>query len=463
MDDPTPETIAAIATAVGDAGIGIVRVSGPQAVAVADQVFRSATGRRLADAPTFTVHYGWVLDPVGGQAVDEALATVMRAPKSYTREDVVELSGHGGVVSVRRILEAVVAAGARVAEPGEFTKRAFLNGRLDLAQAEAVLALIRATHEAAHAAMLQQLRGGLSAVIQAIRQQLLTVRAHLEVRLDFPGEDHAPWAEAQVQTVLADLLRQMEALAASAAQGQARAAGVMTVICGRPNVGKSSLLNAMLRRDRAIVTPIPGTTRDTIEELMIVQGMPLRLVDTAGLTNTHDPVEAAGVQRSHEALRAANVALWVLDGSAPWTPQDAAVAALLRGRPVVAALNKMDLPQRLSLETLQAALPSAPVVPVSARESQGIDGLERQLTAVVQRMHAGDTEGPWVTSARHLAALRQAGEALRRAQVAAADSASPELVAMEIQEALDQLGRITGETASEDLLATIFSQFCIGK
>ena len=458
-----PETIAAIATAVGEASIGVVRLSGPDALAIADALFRGARGRPLAQAPTFTVHYGWVVDPSSGAEVDEVLATVMRAPKSYTREDIVELSGHGGVVSVRRILDLVLAAGARLADPGEFTKRAFLNGRIDLAQAEAVLQIIRATHDAAHAATWQQLRGALSARLRTVRDQLLTVQAHLEVRVDFPEEAHPTWTPEQVQAALGALGQALDALITTAERGQARVHGCVTVLCGRPNVGKSLLLNALLQRDRAIVTPIPGTTRDTLEELCTVEGLPVRLVDTAGLADSEHPVELAGIQRSRAALATANVALWVLDRSEPLTPQDLAVAELVRDRPTLIVLNKVDLPPRLALDPVRAALPDAPILPVSARDRTGLPALEAQLAALIRQAHPPESHIPLVTHVRHLNALRQARDALRQAHAASAGGASPELLVVEIRDALDQLGLITGETVDDELLATIFSQFCIGK
>ncbi len=457
------ETIAAIATAVGEASLGVVRLSGPRAIVIADQIFRRAGGRRLTDAATHTVQYGWIVDPATGADVDEALATIMRAPKSYTREDVVELSGHGGVVTVRRVLAAALAAGARLAEPGEFTQRAFLNGRIDLAQAEAVLQLIRATHDGASTAVLQQLRGGLSARLQSVRERLLTTLAHLEVHVDFPGEEHAIWSTEVLNQTLASLAEELARWLAAAERNRTQVGGCLTVICGRPNVGKSSLLNALLRRDRAIVTPIPGTTRDTLEELVMLEGLPLRLVDTAGVTDSADPIERAGVQRSREALACADLALWVVDGSEPLTPQDLAVAALVQDRRTIVAMNKADLPARLTPEAVQALAPSAPVVSVAARDARGLEVLEAQLLQVIRPELGGNGDVPLVTHLRHQQALRETLEAVRRARVALDDQVSPDLVAVEVREALDQLGMITGETANDELLATIFSQFCIGK
>jgi len=460
MDD---DTIAAIATAVGEASLGVVRMSGPQALAIADRLFRGVNGRRLAEAPTFTVHYGWIVDPATGADVDEVLTCVMRAPKSYTREDVVEFSGHGGLVGVRRILDAALASGARLAEPGEFTKRAFLNGRIDLAQAEAVLALIRATHDAAHAATVQQLHGGLSTAIHTVRDRLLALQAHLEVRVDFPEEELGAWSPEAVRAELRILDREVGALVTAAERGRVRAQGCVTVICGRPNVGKSSLLNAMLRRDRAIVTPIPGTTRDTIEELIMLEGLPVRLVDTAGLADSVDPVGRAGIHRSREALHQADIALWVLDRAEPLTPQDLAIAELLHGRRAVVALNKVDLPPRLSVEQVHAVIPDTPVVPVAAREARGIEALEGQLVRLIQRAHPADAAVPLVTNVRHLEALQQAQAALRQAQATATAPSSPELLVVDVREALDHLGAITGDAVTDELLETIFSQFCIGK
>lgn len=457
------ETIAAIATAVGEASLGVVRLSGPRAVLIADQMFRRTGGGRLADAATHTVQHGWVVDPATGADLDEALATVMRAPRSYTREDVVELSGHGGSVAVRRILAAALTAGARLAEPGEFTKRAFLNGRIDLAQAEAVLQLIRAAHDGASTAVLQQLRGGFSARLQSVRERLLTTLAHLEVHVDFPGEEHALWSTTVLDQTLAAIAGELARWLAAADRGRAQAAGCLTVICGRPNVGKSSLLNALLRRDRAIVTPVPGTTRDTLEELLMLEGMPLRLVDTAGVTDSADPVERAGVERSREALACADVALWVVDGSEPLTPEDHAVAALVQDRRTIVAMNKADLPARLNAEAVRALAPSAPVVSVAAREARGLEALEAQLLQLVHPGQAGDSDIPLVTQLRHQQVLRETLDAVRRARTAVADQVSLDLVAVEVREALDQLGMITGETASDELLTTIFSQFCIGK
>ena len=461
--DMGTDTIVAIATAVGEASVGMVRLSGPEAVTIADRLFRSTRGLRLASVPTFTVHYGWIVDPATGVEVDEVLATVMRAPKSYTREDVVEFSAHGGVVSVQRILELALYVGARLAEPGEFTKRAFLNGRIDLAQAEAVLQLIRATHEAAHTATLQQLRGGMSAAICAVRQRLVNVQAHLEVSVDFPGEEHAVRPSEQLLAELLAVGREVERWLRVGSQAKARLDGYLTVICGRPNVGKSSLLNALLGRDRAIVTPVPGTTRDTIEESMMVHGVPIRLVDTAGLTDSTDPVERLGIARSHEALEAADVALWVLDSAEPFLPQDRAIARWVRNRRTVVVLNKVDLPQRLAIEEVRAIVPEAPIVSVSARRAVGLESLQAQLVGLIRAASPTDSEIPLVTHRRHLEALSRTRQAVAQAHAALSRQASYELVLVDVQEALDSLGSITGETLTDELLETIFSQFCIGK
>ena len=460
---PEPETIAAIATAPGDASLGVVRLSGPRALEIADHVFRGSSPQPLAATLGYTARYGWVVNLQTGQAIDEVLALVMRAPRSYTREDVVEFSGHGGLVGVRRILGVLLAAGARLAEPGEFTRRAFLNGRIDLAQAEAVLQLIRATHEAAHTATLQQLRGGLSAEIRTLRDRLIAVQAHLEVMVDFPGEDHETWAGG----LIGEKLEAARAAASRLLEGAQRATcmtqGLLTVICGRPNVGKSSLLNAILRRERVIVSSIPGTTRDTIEEFVMLHGLPVRLVDTAGISASSEVLEAAGTQRSREAVTAADAAVWVVDGSEPLTPLDAEVAHLIRGRQALVALNKMDLPRRVSEEDIAGLLPDVPIVPVAARTGEGIHALERTLTSLALDAQPAELHAALVVNVRHREALQRALGAIQQASEAMAARASPELVVVDVREALDQLGLVTGETVSDELLDAIFSQFCIGK
>ncbi|MBI4313949.1 MAG: tRNA uridine-5-carboxymethylaminomethyl(34) synthesis GTPase MnmE [Candidatus Omnitrophica bacterium] len=459
MDD----TIAAIATALGESSIGVVRVSGAQAVSIVAKIFRPAGGKPLEKAPTHTVHYGWIAHPADRSEVDEVLVTVMRAPRTYTREDVVEISGHGGRVGVRRILELIVASGARLAAPGEFTKRAFLNGRIDLTQAEAVLQLVRSTHDAAQASGLKQLKGGLSATLENLRQKLLGLQAPLEVSVDFPGENHDIQSTASMAQEMRNIQQQLEELIRSGKQGRMMWEGYAAVICGRPNVGKSSLLNAILKRDRAIVTPIPGTTRDTVEEVVVMAGIPVRLVDTAGWMESGGWVEALGVRRTQEAIAACDMALWVMDGSEALTAEDGKVAQLLGGKPVLIVLNKSDLPQRVAFRDAQAFFPQARVAPVSASRGLGIEKLQQEIIRFFQADQQPESDLPQVTLARHLNALTVAHEAVVRAGQAAQQEASPELIAMDVKEALDHLGLVTGQTADDELLETIFSQFCIGK
>jgi len=449
------DTIAAIGTPPGEGGIGIVRVSGPEAPAILRRLV-VPTRRGRAWAP-WRMRHGHVVDPASGAVVDEVLAVWMAAPHTYTRQDVVEIHAHGGMVALRRVLELSLLAGARLAGPGEFTLRAFLNGRLDLAQAEAVLDVVRAKSRAGLQAAVGQLQGRLSARVGAVRGQLIEALAHLEAAFDFPDDEIPP---CDLPALLEAAAAELDALLAGAEQGIAYRQGLRTAIIGRPNVGKSSLLNALLRAERAIVTPIPGTTRDTVEENAVVGGIPLVLVDTAGLTDAADPVERLGVERSRAALDTADLVLWVVDGSQPPRPDDRAIATLVDGRRGVLVVNKSDLPRVPGHEELA---PGWRAVPISALTGQGLEGLEQ---AVLQSVLAGRVEAgeePLVSRPRHADALRRAREHVAAAARAHAEGWPGDCVAIDLRAAADALGEITGEAVSEDLVARIFADFCIGK
>lgn len=448
------DTIAAVATAPGEAAVAIVRVSGPRARQVLRAVFQPTRGR---EPSPWRLTHGWVRDPVELTTVDEALAVFMPGPRSFTAEDLVELHCHGGRQAPRAVLEAVLKAGSRAAEPGEFTLRAFLNGRLDLAQAEAVLEVIQARTAQARRLALAGLAGRLSSRIGTLREELLEMRAHLEASLDFSEEDLTP------RDVGLDLERALEAvrgLLAGADRGIVVRRGVRVAIVGRPNVGKSSLLNALLRADRAIVTEVPGTTRDTVEETADLGGVPFWLIDTAGLREPADPVERIGVERSRAALESAALALLVLDRSAPLGLDDRALAEAVGDRPTVVALNKADLPAVLEPGQVAELLPGAPAVPVSALRGEGLDDLERALL----RLGVGEGEHDLaVATPRQKEALLRAERALATAVAARAEGAPPDILAGEVAAAVRALGEITGQDATEDLLDAIFSRFCIGK
>jgi tRNA modification GTPase len=478
--DGPSETIAAIATPPGAGGIGIVRISGPCAFEVGLALFRPARLRGEDWAPaSHLLTYGHVLDPASGEVVDEVLAAFMRAPHTYTREDVVEINAHGGPVLLRRILGLALASGARAAQPGEMTLRAFLNGRLDLAQAEAVMALIQAESEAGMRLAMRQLSGALSARIQAARTPAQEALVRIEASIDFPEEEVPQPARDELQALVDQSRADVGELLAGADRGRVLREGLRVAILGRPNVGKSSLLNALLRIERAIVTPIPGTTRDTVEEMAIIGGVTTHLVDTAGLTESADPVERIGVERSRAAARTADLALLVVDSSQPLTPADHATVADLRGlgfgsagedtpedpaggRPLILVLNKSDLPPACAEEEATALWPGAPVVRTSALAPEGVADLETAIAglALDGLAHAGEA---LVASARHRDALRRAAEALRTAGEALASEIPLDLVALDLRDALDALGEITGETATADLLERIFAEFCIGK
>ncbi len=455
------DTIAAISTPIGEGGIGIVRMSGPAAVTILRRLF--VPGSPLPTFQPRTLHYGHIVEPATGEVVDEVLAVYMPAPGTYTRQDVVEIDGHGGIVALRRILALCLRQGARLAEPGEFTARAFLNGRLDLAQAEAVLDIIRAKTERSLQVAMGQLAGHLSEQVKGVRARLVDVLAYLEASIDFV-EDEIPQREIgpEMEQAGSDLAR----LLADADRGIIYRQGVRVAIVGRPNVGKSSLLNRLLRTSRAIVTDIPGTTRDTLEETLNLQGVPVVLVDTAGITaRTADPIEQLGIERSRAALAQADLALLVVDASQPPTDADRAIGALIGNKPAIVALNKTDLVSDAQLEIARWTLDIGHrlFVPISALTGEGLERLEEAIVEAVFSGQVVAAETPLVTSPRHKEALNRALDHVRAAQVAMQHSFSADLVAIDVAAAVHALGEITGQTAGDDLIEAIFSNFCVGK
>jgi tRNA modification GTPase len=457
------DTIAAIATPVGTGGLGVIRVSGPQARAVGRAVFRTRQGHVVDHWPSHRVRFGTVIDPRTGTRLDEVLVTYMRAPRSYTREDVVEISGHGGVGVMARVLEALVSAGARLAEPGEFTKRAFLNGRLDLSQAEAVIDLIHAHTAASHRQALAQLEGRLSQVIGAMREELLEILAYVEGAMEFPEEDLdlLPWETLCAKAYA--VATQITTLLETFQTGRVLREGVQVVIVGRPNVGKSSLFNALLAANRAIVTPIPGTTRDVLEEVVNLRGYPFRLVDTAGIRADADAVEQEGIGRARSRLESADLVLLVLDQSEPLTAEDEDAIATVQGKRVQVVLNKADLPPFLRADELQRRFPEWPKAAVSCKQRQGFEPLTEAMVEVVLHGLERPQEEPMLTKLRHWEALQHAHRSLQRANAGMAQRLSGEFIAVDLREALEWLGEIVGLNYTEDLLDKIFSEFCLGK
>lgn len=460
----TGRTIAAIATAPGEAGIGVVRVSGPYALACALTLFRRATP--LPDPPrSHHSYYGWVIRPTAAgepdERLDDCLLTYFRAPHSYTGEEVVELACHGSDLVLRQVLRGLLAAGAVPAEPGEFTQRAFLNGRLDLAAAEAVIDVIRARTDAALRVATGQLGGRLSREIAGLRATLIELLAEIEVAIDFPDDEEPP-ADAAVAARAAAVRERAAELLRTADAGRLYREGAALVLAGRPNVGKSSLLNALLGEERAIVTATPGTTRDVIEESLNLRGIPVRAIDTAGLRETVDPVERLGVERTHAQVAAADLVVWVVDASEGLTDADRALASGLADRRVVVAANKVDLGDRLELADLRSVVGEAvPVVWVSAQTGEGLPKLEETLAETLRGGAA--PESIWVSNVRHEARLQQTVAALDRAREAAEAGFHQAAVALDLRLAAEALGEITGETVTEDTITQIFARFCVGK
>jgi len=462
------ETIAAIATAPGAAGIGIIRVSGAEAFAVCDRVFATASGTPLMETPGGRAVYGHIVGEAA-ETVDEAMALVMRAPHSYTTEDVVELQCHGGQAVLRRVLGLVLAHGARLAERGEFTKRAFLGGRLDLSQAQAVMDVVSARTDRALAVAESHLAGHFSARITAMRDRCLALIAHLEAAIDFPEDDIDDVATAEVERAVTEMRGELRKLLATAHTGRILRDGLLTAIVGKPNVGKSSLLNALLREERAIVTDIPGTTRDSIEETADVGGVPLRIIDTAGIRETSDTVERIGVEKARSYVEKAALVLALFDGSRPLDEEDREILSLIAGKQAIVLLNKADLGQVVTETEIRTAIKQAasekisevPILSISTKDERGFDALTKAIVRI-----AGITETPeesYVTDERDIAILRRADEHLRAALTTIADGLSVDFISIDLRSAWETLGEITGETATEDLIDEIFSRFCIGK
>jgi tRNA modification GTPase len=456
------DTIAAISTPPGVGGIGVVRMSGPEAIAVAQRVFLRPDGRSLRQPVSHRAYYGAIVD-AAGERVDEVMLCVMRQPRSYTREDVVEISGHGGTLVTQRVLDTVLAQGARVAEPGEFTKRAFLNGRLDLAQAEAVIDLINARTLASHRAALQQLDGALSRVLRELRDELLQVSVYLEAGIDFPEEDIELLSAGGLVEHLDAVEVRLTQLLSTFERGRLVREGLATAIIGRPNVGKSSLLNALLGRDRAIVSPQPGTTRDTIEAELDLHGLLLRIIDTAGIRSTDDTIEQEGVRRAREVVERAELLIVVLDGSAALLPEDRALLIETAAKPRVLVRNKCDLPWQWGVSDLGVPHQEAPLLAVSATQGEGLPELEQTLVQQAIGYDPLNQDEVILTRARHRQSLDSAAANVRTAARALGQGTPLEFVAFDVTEAIRQVSEVLGEDDVGAVLDLIFSQFCIGK
>lgn len=455
------DTIAAISTPIGEGGIGIVRVSGADAIDVVDRVYRGK--QPLSAVDSHTIQYGWIVDIETNVKVDETLVSVMKAPRTFTGEDVVEVNVHGGIVVVNRVLQLLLDGGARLADPGEFTKRAFLNGRIDLSQAEAVIDLIRSKTDRAMEVAVSQVQGKLSANIRALRQSLIEIMAHIEVNIDYPEHDVEEMTYTVIEEGIASVRQRIEELVQKGQEGKILRDGLETAIIGRPNVGKSSLLNALVQEARAIVTDIPGTTRDVIEEYVNVRGIPLKLIDTAGIRETDDIVERIGVERSRALLQRADLILLMINQAEPLTAEDIALFALVKGLNVIVILNKTDLPTVTTVADVQHYFPNEQHISLSLATEEGLDRLEDAIGALFFTGKIASDDPTYISNARHIQLLRQALGALAEANNGVQLQLPYDMVAIDLKRAWLFLGEIIGDAVSEDLVSQIFSQFCLGK
>lgn len=464
------DTIAAISTPLGEGGIGIVRLSGRDAFRIASKIFSSPKKRKLTGAETRRITHGFIIDPSTNAAIDEVLVSIMRAPNTYTREDTVEINCHGGLLPLRKTLELLLNNGARLAEPGEFTKRAFLSGRIDLSQAEAVIDIIRAKTEASRKIAIEQLSGSLSGKITLLRDSITGLCAQIEAYIDFPEDDIEPASKDLISGGVCSVRDELSLLSESFEEGRFFREGLRVAIVGKPNVGKSSLMNALLKWERAIVTEMPGTTRDLLEEYLNIKGLPVRIMDTAGIRETHEMAEREGVQRSLRAIEDADIVIGVIDGSRHLSDEDLDVLNRLKDQRTIIALNKSDL---LPAEDINKRLEafSENIVLLSAKTGSGLDVLKERIVDVVVKPRSLSplsasheaAAGVLVTNVRHKAAIDNAIKALDRTSDILVSRQPLEIAAIELRDALDRLGEIVGAVTTEDILNKVFSEFCIGK
>lgn len=455
------DTIAAISTSIGEGGIGIVRISGNDALAIAVKIFKGNKDRNINDIKSYTMRYGYIIEMDTKDIIDEVIISFMKGPKSFTAEDTIEINCHGGVVATNRVLQEAIKAGARLAEPGEFTKRAFLNGRIDLSQAEAVIDIIRAKTELSMKSALAQAEGQISKEIKLLRNKLLEIIAHIEATVDFPEDDLEEATSEFTSKRLSNILLEIDSLLSSADEGKIIRDGLTTVIVGKPNVGKSSLLNSLLQEKRAIVTDVPGTTRDVIEEYMNLDGVPIKLTDTAGIRFTEDYVEKIGVERSKEKIKEADLIILMLDASRELDNEDLEIIDAIKESKYVVLLNKSDLPNKINKYDL-ALLNSKYILDISAATGEGIDHLK---DTIKQLFFKGEVtaSSAFITNIRHKQALLNAKNSICSAVEALKNTQAIDLASIDLRDAWFSLGEITGETAQEDILDKIFSEFCIGK
>lgn len=456
------DTITSISTPMGEGAIGIVRLSGPQAVEIADKLYKGK--HLLNDVPSHTINYGHIIDPESKEVIEEVMVSVLRAPKTFTREDIIEINCHGGILTINRVLELTMTYGARMAEPGEFTKRAFLNGRIDLSQAEAVMDFIRSKTDRASKVAMNQIEGRLSDLIKKKRQSILEILAQVEVNIDYPEYDDVEDATTEFLLEQSKEIKQeINRLLDTGAQGKIMREGLSTVIVGKPNVGKSSMLNNLIQDNKAIVTEVAGTTRDVLEEYVNVRGVPLRLVDTAGIRETEDIVEKIGVERSRKALSQADLILFVLNNNEALTQEDYTLYEVVKNEDVIVIVNKMDLEQNIDINEVKDMIGDTPLIQTSMLKQEGIDELEIQIRDLFFGGEVQNQDMTYVSNSRHISLLKQARQTIQDAIDAAESGVPMDMVQIDLTRTWEILGEIIGETASDELIDQLFSQFCLGK
>lgn len=456
------DTITSISTPMGEGAIGIVRLSGPQAIEIGDKLYKGKY--KLAEVDSHTINYGHIVDPETNEVVEEVMISVLRAPKTFTREDIIEINCHGGILTINRVLELTMTHGARMAEPGEYSKRAFLNGRIDLSQAEAVMDFIRSKTDRASKVAMNQIEGRLSDLIKRQRQSILEILAQVEVNIDYPEYDDVEDATTEFLLEQSKNIKaEIDKLLETGAQGKIMREGLSTVIVGKPNVGKSSMLNNLIQDNKAIVTEVAGTTRDVLEEYVNVRGVPLRLVDTAGIRDTEDIVEKIGVERSRKALSQADLILFVLNYNEPLTKEDRTLFEVIENEDVIVIVNKTDLVQQLNIEEVQEMIGNKPLIQTSMLKQEGIDELEIQIRDLFFGGDVQNQDMTYVSNSRHIALLKQARHAIQDAIDAAESGVPMDMVQIDLTRTWEILGEIIGESASDELINQLFSQFCLGK
>lgn len=456
------DTITSISTPMGEGAIGIVRLSGPQAIEIGDKLYKGKY--KLAEVDSHTINYGHIVDPETNEVVEEVMISVLRAPKTFTREDIIEINCHGGILTINRVLELTMTHGARMAEPGEYSKRAFLNGRIDLSQAEAVMDFIRSKTDRASKVAMNQIEGRLSDLIKRQRQSILEILAQVEVNIDYPEYDDVEDATTEFLLEQSKNIKaEIDKLLETGAQGKIMREGLSTVIVGKPNVGKSSMLNNLIQDNKAIVTEVAGTTRDVLEEYVNVRGVPLRLVDTAGIRDTEDIVEKIGVERSRKALSQADLILFVLNYNEPLTKEDRTLFEVIKNEDVIVIVNKTDLAQQLNIEEVQEMIGNKPLIQTSMLKQEGIDELEIQIRDLFFGGDVQNQDMTYVSNSRHIALLKQARHAIQDAIDAAESGVPMDMVQIDLTRTWEILGEIIGESASDELINQLFSQFCLGK